>query len=44
MHDFVIYSIRKNFYNIILALTQSAFSCLKLKIETLEQGVKYAQS
>ena len=24
--------------------TQSAFSCLKLTIETLEQGVKYVQS
>ena len=27
-----------------LTLTQPAFTCSKLRIETLEQGVKYAQS
>ena len=27
-----------------LTLTQSAITCSKLKIETLEQGVKYVQS
>ena len=26
------------------AFTQRAFNCPKLKIETLEQGVKYVQS
>ena len=29
---------------IITTDTQSAFTCLKLTIETLEQGVKYVQS
>ena len=28
----------------ILVLTQPAFTCSKLTIETLEQGVKYVQS
>ena len=29
---------------IILALTQPAFTCSELTIETQEQGVKYVQS
>ena len=29
---------------IILEATQSAFTCSKLTIETLKQGVKYVQS
>ena len=28
-------------YNVRLTLSQSAFTCSKLTIETLEQGVKY---
>ena len=27
-----------------LIVTQQAFTCLKVTMETLEQGVKYAQS
>ena len=30
--------------NLILSWTQPAFTCLKLTIETVEQGVKYVQS
>ena len=33
-----------NSYKVYLKLTQSTFTCSKLKIETLEQGVKYVQS
>ena len=29
---------------VLLMCTQSAFTCLKLTIETLEQSVKYVQS
>ena len=32
------------FLNIIINQTQPAFTCSKLTIETLEQGVKYVQS
>ena len=32
-----------NFITHFLNLTQSAFTCSKLKIETLEQGVKYVK-
>ena len=28
----------------LLDIPQSAFTCLKLTVETLEQGVKYVQS
>ena len=31
-------------FDFIHSTPQSAFACSKLKIETLEQGVKYAQS
>ena len=38
----------ENFKNLIkvltLSLSQPAITCLKLTIETLEQGVKYIQS
>ena len=30
--------------NVALSISQSAITCLKLTIETLEQGVKYVQS
>ena len=30
--------------SVFLDLSQSAFTCLKLTIETLEQGMKYVQS
>ena len=30
--------------NVVSIFSQPAFSCSKLKIKTLEQGVKYAQS
>ena len=35
---------RKNQREIVFNPTQPAFTCSKLTIETLEQGVKYVQS
>ena len=35
---------KAKFTIVVFNATQSAFTCLKLTIETLEQGVKYVQS
>ena len=37
--SFVVFSLNSSF-----SVTQSAFTCSKLTIETLEQGLKYFQS
>ena len=37
-------SVENTDMEILIALTQPAFTCLKLTIETLEQGAKYVQS
>ena len=37
-------SVENTDMEILIALTQPVFTCLKLTIETLEQGVKYVQS
>ena len=39
-----IYKIFFNYFIVMFVLSQSAITCSKLTIETLEQGVKYVQS
>ena len=47
IEKYVLFKIRKYYIRIIfvlMAISQPAFTCSKLTIETLEKGVKYVQN